>query len=66
MAKAVKKLTSKKFFTISGTDPKNGIVTLKKFGKGFLLSNSRTGAEINIAAQTKAIEAYNDQINTSH
>jgi hypothetical protein len=70
MAKAVKStkkvLTTKAFFTISGTDPRNGIVTLKKFGKGFLLTNTRTGMEETIAAQTKAIEAYNIQINNSH
>lgn len=65
MAKA-KNLTSKQFFSISGTDPKNGIVTLKKFGKGYILSNSRTGAVLKIADQTKAIENYNHQINTSH
>lgn len=75
MAKAVKKvtkkavkkpdLTEKGFVTISGSDPRNGIVTLKKFGKGFLLTNTRTGLEQPIAAFTKAVTRYNEEINNS-
>lgn len=61
-----KALTSKGFFSITGSDPRNGIVTLKKFGKGFLLTNTRIGLEESIATFSKAMDQYNFQINNSH
>lgn len=67
--KAAKKkpdLTEKGFTSISGSDPRNGIVVLKKFSKGFLLTNSRTGLEETIKAFTKAVTRYNEEINNSH
>lgn len=58
-------LTEKGFVSITGSDPRNGIVTLKKFGNGFLLTNSRTGLEESIKAFTKATAAYDYEINNS-
>ena len=63
--KAAADLTEKGFQMIQGSDPRNGIVTLKKFGKGFLLTNTRTGLEKNIATFTKATAEYREQINTA-
>lgn len=71
MAKAKKtaskkpNLTEKGFKEISGSDPRNGIVTLKRFGNGFLLTNTRTGLEEKINAFTKATGRYNEEINNS-
>ena len=59
-------LTEKGFKTITGSDPRNGTVVLKKFGKGFLLTNDRTGLEESIAAFSKATTRYNEEINNSH
>lgn len=66
--KAAKKkpdLTEKGFVEMKGSDPRNGIVHLKKFGKGFLLTNSRTGLEENHKTFTKASDRYNEEINNS-
>jgi hypothetical protein len=65
-AKPTKVLTTKKFFTISGSDPRNGIVTLTKAANGLLLTNSRTELSKQFTCEQEAIAAYNHQINTSH
>lgn len=61
-----KDVTTKNFKKLVGTDPRNGIVTLEKFSNGFTLTNSRTGKEEFIKTQTKAIDAYEAEINNSH
>lgn len=64
-AKSQKPVTAK-LEKIVGHDQKNGTVTLVAEGKGYRVTNDRTGYNEFVATRTVAVEEYNSQINNSH